>query len=242
MKKLLLILTLINANLTVTIGQLQQSAVLFDQNRLIIKYDINKNNYNYYYVWPEIARANGEKIYARSLSGDYGLIKGGSFPLQIIWDLGKDSIFLDENISVQLKAEVLPRLFSKPVEMGRSVLFPGWGLSRIHRGKPYWLIGIAGYGCVAVSVILNRQASQNYRSYLESDIKQESDRLFMQATQQDRLSESLAWTAAGIWFVNLLWVAVTPNHPKPSVDTKKWSLAPAVTVYRQPVIALKYEF
>jgi len=224
-------------------GHIYNPVISYKNNKLFIQYKINNNkNSDQYYVWPELIGANGEKIKVKTLNGDYGLVKDSKDSKQIVWDMGKDNVTLDEEITVQVKAEVLPRLFSKPAEMGLSVFLPGWGLSRIHKRKPYWLMGVAGYGCVTASVILNRQASKNYQLYLETDIKQESDRLFMQATQQDRLSESLAWTAAGIWAVNLLWVAVTSNHPKPSVDFQKWSLVPAISIYKQPVITLQYKF
>ena len=222
-----------------------QSATDKKGNMIEIEYTITENNYklkNFYNVFLDVKDQKGEKLDAHSLLGDYNVIKNCFGPKHIMWDIAKDSIFLNENVTVQVKAEVLPRLFSKPVELGLSGICPGWGLSRIHKGKPYWLLGLTGYGCVTASVILNRQASQNYRSYLDTEMKQESERLFDRAIRQDRLSETLAWAAAGIWAVNLLWVAVTPNHPKPSVDFQKWSLAPAVSIYKHPMIALQYKF
>src|SRR4030042_5312580 len=33
-----------------------------------------------------------------------------------------------------------------------STLVPGLGLTRLSEGKPYWILGIAGYGCLASSV------------------------------------------------------------------------------------------
>ena len=78
----------------------------FNGTQLIISYDILDSNLaDNFFVWVEMERTNGESIRVTSLFGDVGKnIKPGTNK-QIIWVPGKDSIYLDDEVFVEVKAE-----------------------------------------------------------------------------------------------------------------------------------------
>ncbi len=137
-------------------------------------YDIrNFDNNDRFNVWIEITDSKGNPIRARSLSGDIGdEVKGGSRK-EITWDPDADGVELDVGIFVQVFAEIvkLPLEMEETVESKvqeksvnttslvlQSLAFPGLGLTRATGGKPHWLRGVAGYGCIITSVTLNRMS------------------------------------------------------------------------------------
>ncbi len=148
---------------------------------LIIEYDILDNEpSDLFNVWIEVTNASGSKINALTLSGDVGEDISGGSNKRILWNLEVDKISLDEEIFVEVVAEkkklpevqkeiipvkTTPTTDVKNISKGNMVLssmvLPGWGLSKVKKGKPYWLLGVAGYGCIAGSVILNRSALNN---------------------------------------------------------------------------------
>jgi len=84
-----------------------------------------------------------------------------------------------------------------------SAIVPGWGLTRLSNGKPYWLIGVAGFGCIATSVYFNRKAVKSYDNYMESyDVNVYPD-YFTEAEQQYLISNICAYTAIAIWVIDL---------------------------------------
>jgi len=84
-----------------------------------------------------------------------------------------------------------------------STLVPGLGLTRLSEGKPYWILGIAGYGCLASSVYFNRLASSNYDKYLDSSRTDEFDTYYNTGEKQYHASKVLAWSAVAIWVTDL---------------------------------------
>ena len=102
-----------------------------------------------------------------------------------------------------------------------STVFPGWGLTRLSDGKPYWLIGVASAGCLASSVYLNKAAARNLDKYLESFNEGESDSYFNTGQKQYNASKALAWTAAAIWAVDLGLVWMKASKMKKSQSKSK---------------------
>jgi hypothetical protein len=95
-----------------------------------------------------------------------------------------------------------------------STVFPGWGLTRLSNGKPYWLIGVAGVGCLASSVYFNKAAARNLDKYLGSYNEDESDDYFNTGQKQYNTSKALAWTAAAIWAADLGLVLIKASKMK----------------------------
>jgi hypothetical protein len=218
-----------------------------DEN-LIIQYDIlNTKAADLFMVWIEVTDAAGNKIKALSLTGDVGQdIKGGKNK-RITWNLGNDSINIDEEIFVEVKAEKIiiqeePAKTKIPEETKTitmdegnmdmneiskgnmvlsTVVLPGWGQSKTNKGKPYWLIGVAGYSCLAGSIILNLNSSSvydDYKSEMDPDV---SNDLYEKANQRKNVSKYLAYSAIGIWAADIIWVLATPVKSSGSTGMHK---------------------
>lgn len=229
--------------ITVTKPRLEVS----DDN-LIIQYDIiNTNSSDFFVVWIEVTDAAGNKVKALTVTGDVGEnIKGGKNK-KIIWNLGNDSIIIDEDIFVEVKAEKIvihadqtevetleetetveknqvvedtktvkvdESLGMKEISKGNmllsSMVLPGWGQSKAEKGKPYWIIGAAGYACLAGSVIMNINAKSVYENYKSEMDLDDSDDLFEKASKRKNVSKYLAYSAIGIWAADIIWVLATP--------------------------------
>lgn len=188
----------------------------FDGRQLLISYDIVCNNQaDQFYVWVEIAMENGEPIRIKSLSGDVGdNIKAGRNK-KIFWEPAKDSILLDEDVYVEVKAEKYTKSFSKGSAMALSVFVPGLGQTKISKGKPWWLTGVAAYGAVAGGFITKSSSLKTYNSYkIEEDVLKRKD-LYNQAQNQKNISTVLIVSGAAIWAANIIWVALIPDKFQP---------------------------
>ncbi len=193
----------------------------FDGNQLHISYDvINKNQSDQFYVWVEIEKKNGESISVNALSGDVGeKIKSGTNK-HITWIPGNDSVFLDEEVFVEVKAERYVKLFNKGSAMLMSTALPGLGQTKISNGKPWWLTGVAAYGALAGGFIIHKKYLNTYDSYrIEEDAVVRSD-LLNQAQQQMNISSAMIISGAAIWAANIFWVALTPNRYQPLQNLK----------------------
>ena len=230
--------------------------------RLVISYDILKSDpADRFRVWIEITDSENNPIEARTLTGHIGTDISGGRNKEIIWDYNADGISIDDEISVVVLAERLTRPVQeeaveppieppvKQVSTGVAVLqsaaFPGWGLSRIHKGKPHWIKGVAAYGCLAGSIILNQKAHTSYDQYLESFDVDESDALYNDAVQQDKLSKVLAYAAIGIWVADLVWVVIDASgkdYPR-QAQSKPYQIRPDYNPkMNAPMLAFTYHF
>jgi hypothetical protein len=192
----------------------------FDGKQLQISYDvINSNQSDQLYVWVEISKKNGELIRMKNLSGDVGDIKGGNNK-KISWVPANDSIFLNEMVSVEVKAEKYNKSFKKGSMMLLSTAFPGLGQTKISKGKPWWLTGVAAYGALAGGFITHQSYVKTYDSYrTEEDPKTRVD-LNAKAQKQMNMSTALYLSGAALWAANMIWVAVIPNKYQPLQHVK----------------------
>jgi hypothetical protein len=253
------------SRITVTKPRLEVS----DEN-LIITYDIlNANSSDFFIVWVEVTDVAGNKIKALSVSGDVGNdIKGGKNK-RITWNFGNDSIYIDEDLFIEVKAEkailleekaetIIPEETKtikidesntgmKKISRGKmvlsSVVLPGWGQTKTNKGKPYWLIGAAGYGCLAGSVFLNRSASSVYDDYKLSMDLDESNALFDKALQRNSVSKIMAYSAVGIWAADIIWVLVTPVKSPVTQKTRELRIIPGFDAGSNvALLSLTYKF
>ena len=218
-------------------------------DNLIIEYDIlSAAESDLFKVWIEVTNASGSEINAVSLSGDFGEGISGGNNKRILWNFKVDGIVLDNEVFVEVFAEKMkpPRktpakeinIVSKSNMVISSVVLPGWGLSKTRQGsKPYWLLGVAGYGCIAGSVYMNRTAIKTFDDYKVSMDADESNVLYDKAVQQHTISKSLGYSAAGIWAISIIWTLAT-SAPSPG-----FSIQP---VYNQhmncTMISINYKF
>lgn len=128
----------------------------------------------------------------------------------------------------------------------QSAVFPGWGLTSLSKGKPYWLIGVAGAGCIASSVYFNYQASSNYDNYLDTYDAEKIDTYFNKAKTQNNISKAFAVTAAVIWVADLGIVGIKTSNMNKSTAGNKLNTV-SISSYiepntNSPVISLYFNF
>lgn len=217
-KKLNLILLLLALNIySFSQGfQITPLKLEFDGKQLQITYDfVNKSAADEFYVWVELEKKNGQPLRVKALSGDIGKTKSGK-DKKIIWTPDKDSIFLDEEVLVEVKAEKYMKSFNKGSMMLLSTVMPGLGQTKISKGKPYWLAGVAAYGALAGGFIAHQGYVKSFEAYNAeaTDAKKRQDYL-NKAQSQLNMSGALFVTGAAIWVANLFWLAATPNKYQP---------------------------
>ncbi len=270
-----------------TAVEVSQPALSLKNNRVQIEYDLlNTARSERFSIRIEVTGESGNAIPAESLTGDVGEHISGGLNKKILWDIEADSLFLDEEIFVQVyalpeapsvaetpPAEVVTeegsaedavadnmttepdrsaalsekasaKEFNRAALIVQSVALPGLGLSRA-TGKPHWIRGAAGYGCLAASVWFNRTAYSTYQSYLDPESIREADDLYSRAQSQKTTSRVLAYGAIGIWVADLVWTIAgtsdlsTRHAGVPEGFSVGATLEPVSSV---PLVALRYRF
>jgi len=196
-------------------------------NNIVITYDIiNHAPGEKFDIDIEIFTESGKKLDAKSLSGDIGKDIVGGRGKSVTWGFQNDNADLTDGIYVEVNAtsDLKPVVEKKPKPVGeggslggafvKSVVFPGWGNSGIS-GGPYWLMGFVGYGCIAGSYLMNNQADQSYKKYLDekTDINKR-DNYFSDAESKDQLSKLLFGVGAVVWVTDLTILLIKGNNPR----------------------------
>ncbi|MGE5406736.1 MAG: hypothetical protein ACM3NR_03400 [Methanosarcina sp.] len=212
----------------------------FDGSQLKIAYDIvDKTTTDQFFVWVEMQKKNGERIKAVSLTGDIGeKIKAGPNK-SIAWVPSSDSVFLNEEILVEVMAEKYVPKFHKGQMVLLSALMPGLGQSKI-KGKPYWMAGVASYGALAGGFAMRSAGNKNYDAYLHDENPVSRNKLMEKAQNELNLSGVLIVSGAAIWAANLIWVAAIPNEFQP-LKNARFSLEKS-PVGNTPIVALTWNF
>jgi hypothetical protein len=256
-----------------TSHEVSQPSLELRDNKLIILYDIkNFNPEETFKVWIEITDAEGNTINAKSLTGDIGDNITGGNNKEITWDFIKDDFNTDTEIYVEVSAEkiapvqiaaeeVVPletdreeaiseeSIPKKKVSTGsllwRSAILPGLGFVKMDKSKLHLAKGVAGYACIASSVIFNRLAVSNYNKYLDSYEIEKSDDYFNKSVRQDNTSEVLAYTAIGIWAAEIIWILVESKNFKSTATAhgNRISIEPRYDLYSNTsMICFSYNF
>jgi hypothetical protein len=244
---------------------LSQPRLSVSNDNLIIKYDIlDASSGDKFYIWMEVTDSLGKRVGAYSLNGDIGdSIKAG-LNKQIVWNLQADNIFIDNTINIEIFAEKLvkheivpeekpiteiPVPAREKVKTGKhllqSAVFPGWGLTSLTKGKPYWLLGVAGVGCIATSYYYNQQAHSSYDEYLESS-DDDITGYYDDAVAQGYISKAFAWSAAAIWIADLGIVTIKAASMNKSYKRSRagaFTISPSIDFTTDtPVFTLHYSF
>jgi hypothetical protein len=250
----ILFFTLFNLAFTVCHGQetytVSKPRLAITNDVLTITYDIiDSNPDDRFNIWLEISDSSGNEIKAKALNGDIGNnIKPGK-NLQVKWNLQADNIYLDQTINVLIVAEKIEPKIVSEVKVGsvilKSAVFPGWGMTELSNGKPYWIMGVAATACLGSSIYLNRKAQANYEEYLTST----NDDIFPywnDAVNQNDISQLLGWTAVAIWVVDMGLVtikAVRMNKSYKKSQLNAFSISPGIDPYTNTAsISLRYNF
>jgi len=187
---------------------------------------------------------SGKQIRPRAVTGDVGLIPCGKGKgKQILWDLNRDQVFINEKITVDIDAIPLgipERFVSRGRALWMSALVPGLGISKLNKGGAHWLLAIATYGAAAGSAVFYFLADDTYSSYLaETDIDKRNA-LYDKTENQSMVSDVLLYTAGAVWLGNMIWTLVQPNKTKQAKGlTVGGTYDPVVGT---PVFAVKYRF
>lgn len=203
--------------------QITDLRLSFENNQLVILYSlIGGNPSDAFRVWVEIYDSAGVKINARSLRGDVGDHIPGGADKRISWNPSEDNAYFDKEVFVEVKAELLsaPGLTKgKPYrrESGYGELFiksaalPGWGLTEIKRGKPYWIVGVSSYACLAASIVYHQKALDSKNEYENSPYIsiEQNDELYNKAASQHQVSRLLAYSFAALWIADKIILTVS---------------------------------
>jgi hypothetical protein len=201
--------------------QLTPPDLQFDGKQLLILYDIvNKDQADQFYVWVEMEKKSGEKVKIKALTGDIGEKIQAGKNKRIVWIPERDSVFLDEDVLVEVKAEKYIKSFNRGSAMLMSGIFPGLGQTKISKGKPFWLTGVVAYGALAGGLIEHQSYIKTYDSYKTETDPSKRVSLRNKAQSQANLSGTLFISGAALWVVNLVWVAVIPDNYKPLTHAK----------------------
>lgn len=194
-----------------------QPRLEFDGYRLTITYDlVAKSKSNVYYVWVELRDQDGDPIRAYSIRGEIGdSIRAGNDKV-ITWAPEDDAIFINEDVTVEVKGEMFEREFSKPKMIALSTVVPGLGQTKTRDGKPWWLTSIPAYGALAGGIIYHNKYTKTYDRYLKTtDDPVERADLLEQSQKENNIAGVMLISAGVIWAANIVWMAATPNRYKP---------------------------
>ena len=103
-----------------------------------------------------------------------------------------------------LSGEASVKNFSRSGIVIQSLVFPGLGLSRV-KSKPHWLKGLAGYGCLAGSIVYKNKANEmrtEYNAAIEPDWK---TFYYDVSVWQDNISKAFVAGAIVIWASDFIW-------------------------------------
>ncbi len=261
MGKVLLFLLVISFVLTGPLCYSQNAVKVSDPrlemngNIITISYDIvNSSSEEKYTISLEIKDENGNVINAQALNGDIGDEVIGGSNKQISWNLDTDNIYIDAYIFVQINATIIAppapskiksESYSRTGLIMQSIAFPGLGLSRVS-GDPHWLRGVAGYGCIAGSIVLNSQAIKTYNSIEDLVYFDEINSAYDKSMQQSNISSILVFTAIGIWVTDIIWTLVGTADLKResySAESKGISFGSSIDpVSNAPMVSVRYRF
>jgi len=237
------LLLIISAAVQAQTVQIGTPKLDFDGKELKISYDIlNADQSDQFYVWVLIQNKKGETLKLNSLTGDIGDTKAGREKI-ISWIPANDSVFLNEEVSVELQAEKYVKSFNKGSVMLRSVLLPGLGQTKVSGGKPYWIMGIVSYGAIAGGLVTYSGYKDSYDKYLaENEDPQKRADYLSEAEKKATMAGAMFVTAAVIWTSNLIWVAATPNRYQP-LKYKPLTFQPSADpLNRAAFLTLRYKF
>jgi|PlaIllAssembly_1097288.scaffolds.fasta_scaffold345067_1 hypothetical protein len=193
-----------------------QPKLEFDGYKLTITYDlVAKSKSDIYYVWVELRDQDGDPIRAYSIRGEIGdSINAGNNKV-ITWAPEEDAIFLNEDVTVEIKSEMFEKEFSKGKMVALSTIVPGLGQTKV-KEKPWWLTSIPAYGALAGGIIYQNKYTNTYDKYLETtDDPVERADLLEQSQKENNIAGTLLISAGVIWAANIIWMAATPNKYKP---------------------------
>lgn len=159
-------------------------------------------------------------------------------------DSGKDPKIDNRTNAIEYTNRI-PEI-SRSKALKQSLLFPGLGMTKVKPGKPHWLKGVLGYGCIATSAIFSVSSNSSYNEYLEATAFSVRNDLYDMMSNQQKASNVLLYSAISIWIVDFIWTALDTKelkHYSSKNVTKDFSLyASFENEFSAPMLALKFAF
>ena len=141
--------------------------------------------------------------------------------------MASDTVTLYKDVYVKVVAEtnVLERSsagIGNAKYLFASTLFPGAGLNlKTRSGKPYYLMGVAGYLGVASTLYFDQLKRNAYRDWhLETDAGKK-DALYEDYLENRKYMIVSATTTGTLWLVNLVWTMVAPQAERMEISLGK---------------------
>ena len=231
--------------------------------KLAITYDIMKSKESETFeVWVKIKTVSGKEIIPNTLYGDVKKGVSGGLNKRIVWDVEADNVNLDEEFSVEVfgrsesksssadsksaENEKPEKVKGQGISVGGalalSAILPGLGNRAVKGSGAPWLLGVAGYGCIAGSIILNRSAYNAYEDYKQANNADDRDDFFSKAENNNKISKILIGGAAAIWIADLVWTGLQAGKAR-----NKSKSAVSLNYYydpnlNKPMFGLNYRF
>lgn len=217
--------------------------------KLYIKYDIlNYKQEDLFNVYVELTKSDGKIVRPVHVKGDIYKKRPGLKGGEIIWDLAADDIFINEDVDIQIGADVSVDIsyFKYSNLMLTSTLLPGSGLSKIEKKKPYLLMSVLGYGALGTSAYFYTQALSKQTSY-EDERDPVKRNKFKDEVNDNLLNAQIAGiSAAGVWLINYgLFNAkwFKKKKEKENMNSQKLSFYTNYNPWlKGSVFTLKYQF
>jgi hypothetical protein len=192
------------------------------EGNIVITYDLLKaEKTERFIVFVNAITESGDTILARSVTGDVNEDVSGGRKKSITWNYQRDNFFTKEAFHIEVTA--LPQLvdisdispYDKYPTLAKSILmttvYPGWASTKLKDGKPHWVKGIAGYGCLALAYVYNNKAANSYKDYKNSMDRNERNNLYDDAVSQKQLSSIFAFSALAVWVMDYTCIIISHN-------------------------------
>ena len=189
-----------------------------------INYDLLPANSNAQFkIVPEFYYSNGQKIFASAYTGEgiETFTNCGNSKI-IRWKPKQDNVKgINENIYVVLNVKREIKI-STGSHLLKSAILPGWGDYRLNNSWYYAGFGIVAYGAVSGAILYNHIAANTYNNYKNSMDIAQSNKLFSDAKNQQKISNILAISSAAIWAIDLARVYIKSQKVKKEIKTSNY--------------------
>ena len=149
--------------------------------------------------------SDNSEIIPFSIDGFQNNLSTGNYSIK--WNQKQENIVFDEEIQFELIGSLSSNLrISKGKHILKSMIMPGLGDYKLRNNKHYILYGLAAYGSVIGSYLLNDLGQQNYTSYLNSNNYNTAQNFFNKAKQQKLISNILGLTAGLVWTFDIIGI------------------------------------
>jgi hypothetical protein len=155
-----------------------------------------------------ITSETGSVIPAHNLSGDISENIPGGTNKRIVWNVAKNGIIIDEDVTVELIREMIKpeiseeknlpgestikpaaKSISKINMLVSSLVLPGLGQAKARKNYAYLIMGAAGYACIAGAAIINHEAIiSTYENYKDPRDIDERSNLYDKSVKLDNNS------------------------------------------------------